>query len=135
MAFTVVECVRLVGKEFDDVPEEDIVKLGELFKPLVSKRKFGESYELALAYLICHNLKMLGYGDNAAASIGGAGSISSGFNIASISDGGSSISFASTGQSNLTPDAEYSLTSYGTQFLQLRKMFIVPITIAGGYYD
>lgn len=124
-----LDIIRLIAPEFGNLSEEDISSWIELVKPQISKNKFGALYNQALAYLACHKMKMAGMGENAA---GEMGSIANGFSISSISDGGTSISFASAGMNNLTTDAEYGLTVYGTQYLQLRKQCIVPITIAGG---
>ena len=48
-----------------------------------------------------------------------------------MSEGGSSISFGANQSSNLATDAELGLTAYGVQFLQLRRMVIVPIHCSG----
>ena len=124
-----LDIVRMIAPEFDSLIDEEINNWIELVSPQISKDKFGSLYNQALAYLACHKMKMAGKGENAA---GEMGSIANGFSISSISDGGTSISFASAGMNNLTTNAEYGLTVYGTQYLQLRKQCIVPITIAGG---
>jgi hypothetical protein len=92
----------------------------------VSRKKFGKLYEQALACLVCHKLKMAGYGEN---PIGKAGKIGVGFAISSVSEGGSTISYGASQSTNTATDAEFGLTSYGVQFLQLRRQVIVPISI------
>lgn len=79
-------------------------------------------------YLVCHKLKMAGYGEN---PLGDMGAIGIGFAVGSVSEGGSSISFGANQSSNLATDAELGLTAYGVQFLQLRRMVIVPIHCSG----
>lgn len=125
---TVIEIVRLVAPEFDEISDGVLEQWIEICKPLVSKKQFGKLYEQALAYLICHKLKMTGEGENA---LGALGSVSTAFSVGSVSDGGTSISFSGAGQSNATTDAEFALTVYGAQFLHIRKSVIVPIHISG----
>lgn len=127
---TVVEMVRLIsGSEFDDLTDETIMKWDEFVSPLVSRKQFGKLYDRAKALLICHKLKMAGYGEN---SLGALGSIGNSFVASSVSDGGSSISFANGGASNIAVNAEYGMTVYGMQFLQLLRSCIVPINITRG---
>lgn len=126
---TVVEMVQKLGAgEFDNISAGDIAWWEEFVTPMVSKKQFGDLYDHAKALLICHKLALAGLGDN---SLGELGKVKNGFSASSVSDGGSSISFASTGAGNLAMNAEYGMTVYGTQYLQLLKMCIVPIRISG----
>ena len=127
---TVIEMVRLISNgEFDDLSDEEILQWDEFISPFVSKKQFGKLYERAKALLICHKLKMAGYGEN---SLGALGSIGNSFVASSVSDGGSSISFANGGASNIAVNAEYGMTVYGMQYLQLLRACIVPINISRG---
>ena len=121
---TALEIIRLVGTEFSDVPDATILQLIEIFRPMVSRKQFKKLYEQALAFLICHKLKMFGSGEN---PLGDMGKIGVGFGIGSVSEGGSSIGFTTNQSSNLASDAELALTSYGLQYLSLRRMVVVPI--------
>ena len=103
---------------------DKIEKWIEVVRPMVSKKQFGKLYEQALAYLVCHKLKMAGNGES---PLGELGTIGIGFAVGSVSEGGSSISFGANQASNLAADAELGLTVYGVQFLQLRRMVIIPI--------
>ncbi len=125
---TVIEIIRLVGGEFDSIADEVLEKWVEVIRPMVSRKQFGKLYEQALAYLVCHKLKMVGKGDN---PLGELGAIGVGFAVGSVSEGGSSISFGANQSSNLAKDAELALTSYGVQFLQIRRSVIVPIHCSG----
>ena len=92
--------------------------------------KFGKLYEQALAYLVCHKLKMAGNGTNPLGEeLGNLSAL--GFAVGSVSEGGSSISFGASQSSNLAPDAELGLTAYGLQYLSLRRMVIIPIHVSG----
>ena len=59
------------------------------------------------------------------------GTISDALRVASFSEGESSISFATSQQTNLQVDAEYALTVYGLEFLTLRRNAVIPIISAG----
>ena len=127
---TVVEMVRLISNgEFDDLTDAQILQWEEFISPFVSKKQFGKLYDRAKALLICHKLKMAGYGDNA---LGVLGKIGNSFVASSVSDGGSSISFANSGGGNTQMNAEFGMTVYGMQYLQLLKSVIVPINISRG---
>ena len=125
---TTQEIIRLVGAEFDDVSNEDLAKWIELTEPLVGRKAFGQFYEQALAYLTCHKMKMAGLGEN---TLGDLGKVANSFAVSSVSDGGSSISFAGNSAASGANDAEYSMTVYGTQYLQLRKSCIITIRSSG----
>lgn len=125
---TVIEIVRLIGKEFDSVQVESLEQWIEIVSPMVSKKQFGKLYEQALAYLVCHKMKMAGLGEN---PLGDLGTIGVGFAVGSVSEGGSSVSFGANQSSNTATDAELALTVYGLQFLTLRRQVIVPIHCSG----
>jgi len=125
---TSIEMIRLVGAEFKDVEDKTVEQWIEIVRPMVSKKQFGKLYEQALAFLVCHRLKMAGYGEN---PLGDIGAIGIGFAVGSVSEGGSSISFGANQSSNIVTDAELGLTAYGVQYLSLRRMVIVPIRCSG----
>lgn len=125
---TVIETIRLVGSEFKAVPDAELEQWIELVSPMVGKKQFGKLYEQALAYLVCHKMKMTGKGEN---PLGELGTIGIGFAVGSVSEGGSSISYGANQSSNIATDAELGLTAYGVQYLSLRRMVIVPIRCSG----
>lgn len=125
---TAIEIIRLTATEFKGVDDATIEKMLEIVRPMVSRKQFGNLYEQGLAYLVCHKLKMAGFGEN---PLGALGTIGIGFALGSVSEGGSSVSFGANQSSNLAADAELGLTAYGLQFLQLRRSVIVPIHCSG----
>ena len=76
-----LEIFRMVAKEFDSLPDEDVVNddgkvtqygvksFIELYSDQISEKRFGASYQKALAYLTAHKLKMNGYGDTGTGTI------------------------------------------------------------------
>lgn len=123
---TAIEVIRLVGSEFDSVYDDAITQWIELVQPMVSKKRFGKNYEQAVALLVCHKLKMAGLGESSLIP-----SISDTARITSVTEGKTSVSFANNQYQKADPDAEFYLTSYGMQFLTLRRSLIVPILCSG----
>ncbi|KXB58171.1 DUF4054 domain-containing protein [Lachnoanaerobaculum saburreum] len=131
-----LEIFRMVADEFSNLPDDDVVNEGKvtqygvksfikLYSDQISEKRFGASYQKALAYLTAHKLKMNGYGDT------GTGSIADSLRVGSYSEGETSISYTTGQQTNLQVDAEYALTVYGLEFLTLRRNAIIPIVSAG----
>ncbi|WP_313579951.1 DUF4054 domain-containing protein [Lacrimispora sp.] len=129
---------RLVAAEFNDLPDDDVKdpdsgkvtaygvsSFLKLYSDQISERRFGSTYQKALAYLTAHKLKMAGYGNIE------NGTIADSLRVNSFSEGESSISFSTNQQTNLMVDAEYALTTYGLEFLTLKRNAIVPIISAG----
>ncbi len=131
MTVSAYDIIRLIGGEFADISDSDLKLWIEICRPMVSRKQFGRLYEQALAFMVCHKLKMGGNGNN---PLGELGVIGAGFSLGSVSEGGSSVSFGAGQSSNLAPDAELGLTVYGLQYLSLRRMAIVPIHISGESY-
>lgn len=125
---TAIEIIRLIGSEFSEFDDDTLSKWVEIVRPMVSKKQFGDLYEQAIAYLVCHKLKMAGNGAN---PLGELGTIGIGFSIGSVSEGGTSVSFGAGQSSNLATDAELTLTAYGLQYLSLRRLVIIPIRCSG----
>lgn len=132
-----IDIFRMVATEFACMPTDDIVdpdsgntiygvnSFLKLYSDQISERRFGSTYQKALAYLTAHKLKMTGYGNNDNGSIGDS------LRVGSYSEGETSISYTTNQQTNLQVDAEYALTVYGLEFLTLKRNAIIPILSAG----
>lgn len=123
-----IEIIRLIGGEFKNISDDILKKWIEIVRPMVSKKQFGKLYEQAIALLVCHKLKMSGEGES---PLGKLGTVGIGLAIGSVSEGGSSVSFGANASSVLAKDAELGLTTYGVQYLSLRRMVITPIRCGG----
>lgn len=122
---TELETFRMMASEFSELSDDDVGKWIELSRPLLSRQKFGSIYTHAVVLLAAHKLKMAGYGDNS------TGSISQTLRVGSYSEGSTSIGYNTGQQTNLLPDAELTLTSYGLQYLALRRTRVISIISAG----
>jgi len=121
--------IRVTIKEFAEVTDEEINTFVLLAEPFVNEKKFGNKYQQALAYLAAHKMKLYGFGSTL-----GMGSMGDMVGVSSVSEGESSVSFSNQSGS-MSSDAEYRLTIYGMQFLELRRSCIMTITSAGVRYE
>lgn len=121
------EIIRNTMNEFDKVPDDKVRIFISLVESLISRKKFGKMYEQALAYMAAHKMKLSGLGST---TIGGT--IGDTIGLSSISEGETSVSFSNNQSANITSDAEFGLTMYGIQFLQIRKRCVLTIVTAGG---
>ncbi len=71
-------------------------------------------------------MKMSGLGKSI-----GIGTIGDTIGLSSVSEGETSVSFSNNQSGNADTDAEFGLTVYGMQYLQLRKRRIITIISAG----
>lgn len=125
---------RVVAPEFATVDDATVNVWLDLTAPLVSRKRFGRVYEQALALLTAHRMKTANVGSDESDSGGldNLGGVGVAFKVASYSSGGESISFNNSAlTSKISPDAEYSQTAYGVQYLTLRNLYTIPIISAG----
>lgn len=116
--------IREVGSEFSEIPDDSVSLRIGLAEPFIGKNCFGPLYNQAVAYFVCHKMKLDGLGDNS------NGTINQTMNVTSYSEGSTSIGYSTNQSNNLQPDAEYTLTSYGLQFLSIRRSCVIPAIIA-----
>lgn len=124
--------IKMIAPEYKDKSEEELRSWIELAEPYISEKKFGKLYYQALAYLTAHkmSLNVAEAGNEVESGI----SVKDAMNVASYTEGSTSISFnnsAVSAGSAASADAEYLLTAYGLQFLAIRKQCIVSIGISG----
>lgn len=131
----VASIIKTVAPEYKDKSIDDLKVWIELAEPYISESKFGRFYYQALAYLTAHKMSLNPAEAEQKTESGISISVKDMMNVASYTEGSTSISFnnsaASAGGTSSAADAEYLLTTYGLQFLAIRKQCIVPITISG----
>ena len=125
-----LDILRTIAPEFKAVSDEQVQKFLELCVPLVSKSRFGKLYDQALALLAAHRLKLSGLGVSVIGGSSGVGGAAAGFQLASVAEASVNVSF-NTANINTGTDSWYALTPYGLEFLNLRRLLIMPITSAG----
>lgn len=122
---TVLDQFRFLAPEFAKMEDGAVEQWITMTRPMLSQKRFGRVYEQALALLTAHRLKLAGYGDNPLGSIGDM------MRVGSYSEGSVSVSFSASPAGNSQIDGDLPLTTYGAQFLALRKSCIVSILSAG----
>ena len=125
-----LDILRTIAPEFKAVSDEEVQKFLALCVPLVSKKRFGELYDQALALLAAHRMKLSGLGVSVIGGSSGEGGAATGFQLASVAEASVNVSF-NTANINTATDSWYALTPYGLEFLNLRRLLIMPITSAG----
>ena len=123
---TALEIFRLVAKEFETVSDDEVNGWIALTKPLISKRIFGQVYNQAVSLLTAHRMKVSG----SYASSDEVTNQTNAFGVSSYSEGDTSVSF-NVSNISTADDSWYALTSNGLQFLELRRLYIIPIRSAG----
>lgn len=122
---------RVLASEFSTVDDDTVGVWLELTTPFISKKRFGNLYDQAVALLTAHRMKVSGAFDETSEDGGGGISgIAGNLRVASYSEGETSVSF-NNGVSMLEDGAELTLTSYGTQYQALMRAAIVPIMSSG----
>ena len=56
----VLKVFRIIAPEFNNLTDEEVTAMLELFSPMVSKNTFGTKYNLALAYIVAHIIALNG---------------------------------------------------------------------------
>lgn len=125
-----LDILRTIAPEFKAVSDEEVQKFLVLCAPLVSKSRFGKLYDQALALLAAHRMKLAGYGISVIGGSSSEGGAAAGFQLASVAEASVNVSF-NTANINTGTDSWYALTPYGLEFLNLRRLLIMPITSAG----
>ena len=118
---TSLEVFRLVAPEFAEITDEVVLANIELYSDLVSQRNFGRYYERAVALLSAHYMALA----NIAAVDGSSGSSITAGAVVREKEGDLERQYGESANSNDL----LAKTLYGKQYLDLRKMCIIPVTV------
>lgn len=117
----VLKVFRVIAPEFNNLTDEEVTAMLELFAPMVSKNTFGTKYNLALAYFVAHTLSL----NNVYTSVTGASSDASVAGVKREKEGDLEREYA-------IPDASDYMsllykTYYGRMYLQIMKLCAIGI--------
>ena len=130
----VLNVFGLVAPEFVSITVDVVSQWIELTAPLVSRKRFGRLWTQALALLTAHRMKMANVGvdptDDALTDVSNIG-VGGLMRVTNYSEGETSIGFNTNTSQYASTDAELALTTYGIQYLSLRRRTIMPIVSAG----
>ena len=117
----VLKVFRVIAPEFNNLTDEEVTAMLELFSPMVSKHTFGTKYNLALAYFVAHIIALNGVYSTAQ----GSSTDGSGAGVKREKEGDLEREYA-------IPDASDYMsllykTYYGRMYLQIMKMCAIGI--------
>ena len=117
----VLKVFRVIAPEFTPMTDGEVVEVIEVYKGLVSKKTFGDKYNLALAYFIAHILSL----NNVYTTTAGASSDASVAGVKREKEGDLEREYA-------IPDASDFMsllykTYYGRMYLQIMKLCAIGI--------
>ena len=117
----VLKVFRVVAPEFNNMTDEEVTAILELFAPMVSKNTFGAKYNLALAYFVAHILSL----NNVYATVAGSSADGSVAGVKREKEGDLEREYA-------IPDASDYMsllykTYYGRMYLQIMKICAIGI--------
>ena len=117
----VLKVFRVIAPEFSEMTDEEVETMIELFAPMVSKKTFGDKYNLALAYFVAHIISL----NNVYTTTAGASSDSSVAGVKREKEGDLEREYA-------IPDASDYMsllykTYYGRMYLQIMKLCAIGI--------
>lgn len=117
----VLKVFRVVAPEFNNMTDEEVTAMLELFAPMVSKNTFGAKYNLALAYFVAHILSL----NNVYATVAGSSADGSVAGVKREKEGDLEREYA-------IPDASDYMsllykTYYGRMYLQIMKICAIGI--------
>ena len=126
---------RLTVPAMAEVTDEELTSDIEIYRGYVSEKRFGKLFPKALSYFIAHMRTLNDMIANAVADGGVAdGNVATGALIRE-KEGDLERAYADTstsGSGDTEAEALLKKTVYGQQFLMLRAMAIVPVTIRRG---
>ena len=130
-----IEVFRLTVPAMAEVTDEELTSDIEMYHDYVSEKRFRKLFPKALAYFIAHMRTLNDMIANAVAGGGVAdGSVATGALIRE-KEGDLERAYAdpsASGSGDTEAEALLKKTVYGQQFLMLRAMVIVPVTIRRG---
>ena len=117
----VLKVFRVIAPEFTPMTDGEVMELLEVYKGLVSKKTFGDKYNLALAYFIAHILSL----NNVYTTTAGASSDASVAGVKREKEGDLEREYA-------IPDASDFMsllykTYYGRMYLHIMKLCAIGI--------
>ena len=130
-----IEVFRLTVPAMAEVTDEELISDIGAYRDYVSEKRFGKLFPKALSYFIAHMRTLNAMIANAVAGGGVAdGNVTTGALIRE-KEGDLERSYAdpsARGSNDTDVEALLKKTVYGQQFLMLRAMVIVPVTIRRG---
>ena len=117
MALTPVQIIETVCPELASSPSRDVFI--QMAVETTDKGFFGKLYPYAIAYMACHLYTL--FSEENASSGGGSSIPGTVGEVASIKEGGVSISYFQSGSGSTDSASELEKSKFGAMYLMLRK--------------
>ncbi|WP_303997707.1 DUF4054 domain-containing protein [Megamonas hypermegale] len=115
----ILELIRKIAPEFNDVADEELEGFIDVYADLVSERYFGKHYNQAVAFLVAHQLTLFNIVNSSEAGAGDSSLIAG--DVLMEKKGDLQRQYGNVNTSNSEADSLLNKTYYGKMFISLRS--------------
>ncbi len=115
----ILELIRKIAPEFNDVADEELEDFIDVYADLVSERYFGKHYNKAVAFLVAHQLTLFNIANSSEAGAGDSSLIAG--DVLMEKEGDLQRQYGNVNTSNSEADSLLNKTYYGKMFISLRS--------------
>lgn len=115
----ILELIRKIAPEFNDVADEEMEDFIDVYADLVSERYFGKHYNKAVAFLVVHQLTLFNIANSSEAGAGDSSLIAG--DVLMEKEGDLQRQYGNVNTSNSEADSLLNKTYYGKMFISLRS--------------
>ncbi len=115
----ILELIRKIAPEFNDVADEEMEDFIDVYADLVSERYFGKHYNKAVAFLVAHQLTLFNIANSSEAGAGDSSLIAG--DVLMEKEGDLQRQYGNVNTSNSEADSLLNKTYYGKMFISLRS--------------
>ena len=115
----ILELIRKIAPEFNDVADEEMEDFIDVYADLVSERYFGKHYNKAVAFLVVHQLTLFNIANSSEAGAADSSLIAG--NVLMEKEGDLQRQYGNLNTSDSETDSLLNKTYYGKMFIALRS--------------
>lgn len=115
----ILELIRKIAPEFNDVADEELEGFIDVYADLVSERYFGKHYNKAVVFLVAHQLTLFNIVNSSEAGAGDSSLIAG--DVLMEKEGDLQRQYGNVNTSNSEADSLLNKTYYGKMFISLRS--------------
>ena len=115
----VLELIRKIAPEFDDINDNELTGFISIYADLVSKKYFGKHYNKAVGFLVAHQLTLFNIANNSEAGAADSSLIAG--DVLMEKEGDLQRQYGNVDTSDSETDNLLNKTYYGKMFIALRS--------------
>lgn len=115
----VLELIRKIAPEFDDINDNELTGFISIYADLVSKKYFGKHYNKAVGFLVAHQLTLFNIANNSEAGAADSSLIVG--DVLMEKEGDLQRQYGNVNTSDSETDNLLNKTYYGKMFIALRS--------------